>query len=124
MSKKREIKRPFSPAYVPTDCGRAPLCFCRKRDARRPKFARSLGHRSRWCSATLDVNKRKLAASAILKWETKNAMRTKQHPSLYNAVQILHNMLPIMLTKRLIFNGEPGWDRTNDHLIKSQMLYR
>jgi hypothetical protein len=20
--------------------------------------------------------------------------------------------------------GEPGWDRTNDHLIKSQMLYR
>ena len=21
-------------------------------------------------------------------------------------------------------NGEPGWDRTNDHLIKSQMLYR
>ena len=22
------------------------------------------------------------------------------------------------------FNGEPGWDRTNDHLIKSQMLYR
>ena len=22
------------------------------------------------------------------------------------------------------FIGEPGWDRTNDHLIKSQMLYR
>jgi hypothetical protein len=22
------------------------------------------------------------------------------------------------------FNGEPGWDRTNDPLIKSQMLYR
>ena len=22
------------------------------------------------------------------------------------------------------FGGEPGWDRTNDHLIKSQMLYR
>jgi hypothetical protein len=22
------------------------------------------------------------------------------------------------------FFGEPGWDRTNDHLIKSQMLYR
>ena len=21
-------------------------------------------------------------------------------------------------------DGEPGWDRTNDHLIKSQMLYR
>ena len=24
----------------------------------------------------------------------------------------------------LEINGEPGWDRTNDHLIKSQMLYR
>ena len=25
----------------------------------------------------------------------------------------------------LVFQGgEPGWDRTNDHLIKSQMLYR
>jgi len=24
----------------------------------------------------------------------------------------------------LILHGEPGWDRTNDHLIKSQMLYR
>jgi hypothetical protein len=23
-----------------------------------------------------------------------------------------------------IWSGEPGWDRTNDHLIKSQMLYR
>jgi hypothetical protein len=22
------------------------------------------------------------------------------------------------------FTGEPGWDRTNDHLIKSQTLYR
>ncbi len=51
-------------------------------------------------------------------------LRTKQHPSLYNALQILYNEPPTMLTKRLIYNGEPGWDRTNDHLIKSQMLYR
>jgi len=24
----------------------------------------------------------------------------------------------------MLMHGEPGWDRTNDHLIKSQMLYR
>jgi hypothetical protein len=24
----------------------------------------------------------------------------------------------------LVFGGEPRWDRTNDHLIKSQVLYR
>ena len=25
---------------------------------------------------------------------------------------------------QMLMHGEPGWDRTNDHLIKSQMLYR
>ena len=27
-------------------------------------------------------------------------------------------------TQAIDFTGEPGWDRTNDPLIKSQMLYR
>ena len=38
------------------------------------------------------------------------------------AKQVVEQMA--LSTQVLENNGEPGWDRTNDHLIKSQMLYR
>jgi hypothetical protein len=47
-------------------------------------------------------------------WPTRSSASVPQHDSCGTKKK----------TKPLIPNGEPGWDRTNDHLIKSQMLYR